>query len=78
MPSWLLPSGQMFSSAWPVWQHSFAVTGSSAAPVPSPLVDLTYCREVPAIESLNIHLNFTPQQVSYHVPLYCIARWFSN
>ena len=65
MLSWLLPFGQMSSFAWPVWQHSSAVIGSSAAHVPSPLADFTYCREVPGIDVVDIHLHYNPQQVSY-------------
>ena len=56
MLSWLLPFGQMSSSAWPVWQRSSAVIGSSAAHVPSPLADFTYCREVPGIDVVALHL----------------------
>ena len=65
----------MSSSAWPVWQHSSAVIGSSAAHVPSPLADFTYrrdgidvvadftyCRNVPGVD---IHFHYNPQQVSY-------------
>ena len=57
VPFWLLPFGQMSSSAWPVWQRSSAVIGSSAARVPSPLAGFTYRREVPGIDVVNILIN---------------------